>query len=108
MIQLTDHIINTCDLNCSFYSVEEASFCKHNKLNDLCVVGREVDWVQCDGGCDKWFHMHCVGLDKHEITEDEDYICNSCSSTSQLGECSHDSFLTSETETIDTAIPAAI
>lgn len=47
----------------------------------LCLrpSGREVDWVQCDGGCDQWFHMHCVGLDKHEINEDEDYICNTCS-----------------------------
>lgn len=41
--------------------------------------GREVDWVQCDGGCDQWFHMHCVGLDKHDINEDEDYICIKCS-----------------------------
>lgn len=42
--------------------------------------GHEVDWVQCDGGCDMWFHMHCVGLDKHDITEDDDYICKQCSS----------------------------
>lgn len=41
--------------------------------------GREVDWVQCDGGCDQWFHMLCVGLDKHDINEDEDYICIKCS-----------------------------
>lgn len=43
------------------------------------VSGHEVDWVQCDGGCDMWFHMHCVGLDKHDINEDEDYICKQCS-----------------------------
>jgi hypothetical protein len=34
--------------------------------------------VQCDGGCDKWFHLHCVGLDKDDINEDEDYICKNC------------------------------
>lgn len=41
--------------------------------------GREVDWVQCDGGCDQWFHMQCVGVGKHDINEDEDYICIKCS-----------------------------
>ncbi|PNF26510.1 Lysine-specific demethylase 5A [Cryptotermes secundus] len=41
-------------------------------------TGHEVDWVQCDGGCDKWFHLHCVGLDKDDINEDEDYICKNC------------------------------
>ncbi|XP_046747489.1 lysine-specific demethylase lid isoform X3 [Diprion similis] len=40
--------------------------------------GREVDWVQCDGGCDGWFHMHCVGLDRAEIAEEDDYICSNC------------------------------
>ncbi|XP_058808329.1 lysine-specific demethylase 5 isoform X2 [Phymastichus coffea] len=40
--------------------------------------GREVDWVQCDGGCNGWFHMHCVGLDRTELTEEDDYICSSC------------------------------
>ena len=23
-----------------------------------------VDWVQCDGGCNGWFHCHCVNLTK--------------------------------------------
>ncbi|XP_044742185.1 lysine-specific demethylase lid-like isoform X2 [Chrysoperla carnea] len=40
--------------------------------------GTEVDWVQCDGGCNQWFHMLCVGLAKHDLAEDEDYVCNSC------------------------------
>lgn len=50
-------------------------------------TGHEVDWVQCDGGCDMWFHLHCVGLDKQDITEDEDYICKRCSNP--LGEPEH-------------------
>lgn len=41
--------------------------------------GENVDWVQCDGGCDKWFHMACVGLSAEDICEDEDYICITCS-----------------------------
>ncbi|XP_063929519.1 lysine-specific demethylase 5 isoform X1 [Zophobas morio] len=53
---------------------------------DICAAtgclkpsGENVDWVQCDGGCDKWFHMACVGLSAQDICEDEDYICMTCS-----------------------------
>ncbi|XP_050678384.1 lysine-specific demethylase lid [Leptidea sinapis] len=38
----------------------------------------KVDWVQCDGGCDQWFHMHCVGLSRGALREDDDYVCGSC------------------------------
>lgn len=41
--------------------------------------GENVDWVQCDGGCELWFHMACVGLSAKDINEDEDYICIDCS-----------------------------
>ncbi|XP_037927459.1 lysine-specific demethylase lid isoform X2 [Teleopsis dalmanni] len=42
-------------------------------------TGREVDWVQCDGGCNEWFHMFCVGLNRNQIKADDDYICVRCS-----------------------------
>uniref|UniRef100_A0A4W4H8W5 [histone H3]-trimethyl-L-lysine(4) demethylase n=1 Tax=Electrophorus electricus TaxID=8005 RepID=A0A4W4H8W5_ELEEL len=35
----------------------------------------KVDWVQCDGGCDEWFHQVCVGV-SCEMAENEDYICS--------------------------------
>ncbi|XP_028810043.1 lysine-specific demethylase 5A [Denticeps clupeoides] len=38
----------------------------------------KVDWVQCDGGCDEWFHQVCVGV-SCEMAENEDYICCACS-----------------------------
>ncbi|KAI2665819.1 Lysine-specific demethylase 5A [Labeo rohita] len=38
----------------------------------------QVDWVQCDGGCDEWFHQVCVGV-SCEMAENEDYICSACS-----------------------------
>lgn len=41
-------------------------------------IGKEVDWVQCDGGCEKWFHFKCLGIDKKDIHEDEDFICDAC------------------------------
>ncbi|XP_061583454.1 lysine (K)-specific demethylase 5Ba [Cololabis saira] len=39
--------------------------------------GDEVNWVQCDGTCNQWFHQVCVGLSA-ERAEKEDYICISC------------------------------
>lgn len=47
---------------------------------DACLrpTGKEVDWVQCDGGCDQWFHMLCVGLDKRVLRPDDDYVCRAC------------------------------
>uniref|UniRef100_A0A8C7WQF7 [histone H3]-trimethyl-L-lysine(4) demethylase n=1 Tax=Oryzias sinensis TaxID=183150 RepID=A0A8C7WQF7_9TELE len=39
--------------------------------------GDEVNWVQCDGSCNQWFHQVCVGLSA-ERAEKEDYICISC------------------------------
>uniref|UniRef100_A0A8R2CA09 [histone H3]-trimethyl-L-lysine(4) demethylase n=1 Tax=Bombyx mori TaxID=7091 RepID=A0A8R2CA09_BOMMO len=38
----------------------------------------KVDWVQCDGGCDQWFHMHCVGLSRGALRDDDDYVCGTC------------------------------
>ncbi|XP_045539798.1 lysine-specific demethylase lid [Papilio machaon] len=46
--------------------------------NCLRPTGKEVDWVQCDGGCDQWFHMHCVGLSRGALREDDDYVCGAC------------------------------
>ncbi|XP_075051804.1 lysine-specific demethylase 5B, partial [Mixophyes fleayi] len=39
--------------------------------------GDEVDWVQCDGSCNRWFHQVCVGLSA-ETAEKEDYVCTHC------------------------------
>ncbi|XP_066559598.1 lysine (K)-specific demethylase 5Ba isoform X3 [Amia ocellicauda] len=39
--------------------------------------GEEVDWVQCDGSCNQWFHQICVGVSA-ELAEKEDYVCVSC------------------------------
>ncbi|XP_066580391.1 lysine-specific demethylase 5A isoform X2 [Amia ocellicauda] len=44
----------------------------------------KVDWVQCDGGCDEWFHQVCVGVSA-EMAENEDYICTVCSRKAALG-----------------------
>uniref|UniRef100_A0A8C4QEE2 [histone H3]-trimethyl-L-lysine(4) demethylase n=1 Tax=Eptatretus burgeri TaxID=7764 RepID=A0A8C4QEE2_EPTBU len=54
------------------YAVCAASGCQR-------PYGDEVDWVQCDGGCDEWFHQICVGVSA-QTAETEDYICCRCAS----------------------------
>ncbi|KAL7982263.1 hypothetical protein Chor_009861 [Crotalus horridus] len=44
----------------------------------------KVDWVQCDGGCDEWFHQVCVGVSP-EMAESEDYICINCARKQKQG-----------------------
>uniref|UniRef100_A0A8C5G8G7 [histone H3]-trimethyl-L-lysine(4) demethylase n=1 Tax=Gouania willdenowi TaxID=441366 RepID=A0A8C5G8G7_GOUWI len=39
--------------------------------------GDEVNWVQCDGSCNQWFHQVCVGVTA-EMAENEDYVCVTC------------------------------
>lgn len=46
------------------------------KMRLLCCR-LQVDWVQCDGSCNQWFHQVCVGVSA-EMAEKEDYICVGC------------------------------
>ncbi|RZF32830.1 hypothetical protein LSTR_LSTR011476 [Laodelphax striatellus] len=57
-----------------------------NSCEDDCAAepcrrptGTALHWVQCDGGCDLWFHLYCIGLNKEEIVADQDYVCEKCS-----------------------------
>uniref|UniRef100_A0A8D0GTH0 [histone H3]-trimethyl-L-lysine(4) demethylase n=1 Tax=Sphenodon punctatus TaxID=8508 RepID=A0A8D0GTH0_SPHPU len=56
-------------------SEDEDAICP--AVNCLQPEGDEVDWVQCDGSCNQWFHQACVGVSP-EMAEKEDYICVSC------------------------------
>ncbi|XP_060536909.1 lysine-specific demethylase 5 [Cylas formicarius] len=68
-----------CQSTASNSSDSEDEDCAANGC--LKPTGQNVDWVQCDGGCEQWFHMACVGLSVEDINEDEDYICMACSRT---------------------------
>ncbi|XP_031700699.1 lysine (K)-specific demethylase 5Ba [Anarrhichthys ocellatus] len=52
------------------YSLCAAPWCREPEAD-------EVNWVQCDGSCNQWFHQVCVGLSA-ERAEKDDYICISC------------------------------
>lgn len=36
-----------------------------------------LEWIQCDL-CEKWFHFLCIGLQKDDVPEHEDYECSAC------------------------------
>ncbi|XP_036415600.1 lysine (K)-specific demethylase 5Ba isoform X1 [Colossoma macropomum] len=57
-------------------SEEDWSVCSAKQC--LQPEGNEVNWVQCDGSCNQWFHQTCVGVSA-EQAENEDYICVNCS-----------------------------
>lgn len=40
-------------------------------------TGEEVDWLQCDGVCEAWFHCVCVSVTAEEA-KDLDYVCETC------------------------------
>ncbi|KAH8263513.1 hypothetical protein KR044_010040 [Drosophila immigrans] len=67
-------------------------------------TGREVDWVQCDGGCNEWFHMYCVGLNRSQIKADDDYICIRCSKTVSVGVAGGSGSLTVTTTTTSSSL----
>ncbi|KAG8451341.1 hypothetical protein GDO86_003521 [Hymenochirus boettgeri] len=75
--QLSDEN-RTNDSQCSFSSDEsddENAFCPAERCME--PEGDEVDWVQCDGSCNRWFHQVCVGISA-ETAEKEDYMCTHC------------------------------
>ena len=55
-------------------SVESATC---GRLRCLQPNGEEVNWVQCDGGCEEWFHCLCVVISASEARNSE-YICEAC------------------------------
>ncbi|XP_034028924.1 lysine-specific demethylase 5B-B isoform X2 [Thalassophryne amazonica] len=63
------------DFSQSDDSDEEMAVCPAQRC--LLPEGDEVDWVQCDGSCNQWFHQVCVGVTA-EMAEKEDYICVRC------------------------------
>lgn len=59
--------------------------------------------MQCDGGCNKWYHMYCVGLVKNQIKPDDDYVCRKCKK--QSGALDTDVMDTSAAPALSSAFP---
>lgn len=69
-------------------------------------TGQNVDWVQCDGGCEQWFHMACVGLSAEDINEDEDYICMQCSKNTTFESLNTNDTITCSPQSPDSTQPS--
>lgn len=52
--------------------VGENGLCPECKLRD------DGDVVQCENGCQLWYHVGCVGLTIEEANELPEYLCNKC------------------------------
>uniref|UniRef100_A0A8C6F439 [histone H3]-trimethyl-L-lysine(4) demethylase n=1 Tax=Monodon monoceros TaxID=40151 RepID=A0A8C6F439_MONMO len=72
------------DASCSEHedSGDEDAVCP--AVSCLQPEGDEVDWVQCDGSCNRWFHQVCVGVCP-ETAEEEDYVCACCAAPGAPG-----------------------
>ncbi|XP_029974079.1 lysine-specific demethylase 5B-B isoform X2 [Salarias fasciatus] len=71
------------DFSQSDDSDEEMAVCPAERCQ--LPEGDEVNWVQCDGSCNQWFHQVCVGVTA-ETAEKEDYVCAACSLKDDNGE----------------------
>uniref|UniRef100_A0A3Q2Y4L1 [histone H3]-trimethyl-L-lysine(4) demethylase n=1 Tax=Hippocampus comes TaxID=109280 RepID=A0A3Q2Y4L1_HIPCM len=72
------------DISQSDESDEDMAVCPAERCH--LPEGNEVDWVQCDGCCNQWFHQVCVGVTA-EMAEKEDYVCVRCAlSTTRMME----------------------
>ena len=47
----------------------------------LLIPTGSIKWVQCDGGCNRWFHLACVG--RTRIGKKENYWCPTCTEARQ-------------------------
>ncbi|KAG7519301.1 lysine-specific demethylase 5B-B-like isoform X2 [Solea senegalensis] len=63
------------DFSQSEESDEEMAVCPAERCQ--LPEGDEVDWVQCDGSCNQWFHQVCVGVTA-AMAQNEDYVCVKC------------------------------
>lgn len=52
-----------------------------NIFHFLSLIESVQDWILCDGGCEIWYHMVCVGLRTKEVKPDFEFICNNCKSS---------------------------
>ncbi|XP_023986391.1 lysine-specific demethylase 5B isoform X3 [Physeter macrocephalus] len=72
------------DTSCSEQEASEDEDAVCPAASCLQPEGDEVDWVQCDGSCNRWFHQVCVGVSP-ETAEEEDYVCACCAATDAPG-----------------------
>nr|XP_058915078.1 lysine-specific demethylase 5B isoform X2 [Kogia breviceps] len=72
------------DTSCSEQEASEDEDAVCPAASCLQPEGDEVDWVQCDGSCNRWFHQVCVGVSP-ETAEEEDYVCACCEATDAPG-----------------------
>ena len=50
--------------------------------NQMQYNGREgeatIDWIKCEGSCNRWFHIPCAGFSDQEVKKVAKFICKDC------------------------------
>ncbi len=41
----------------------------------VCIADELTTWLQCEGGCEKWYHIVCVGVSKDAVHTIDSYKC---------------------------------
>ncbi|KAK0412821.1 hypothetical protein QR680_006430 [Steinernema hermaphroditum] len=56
-----------------------------NQENNVCEAplcikpcSQEVNWIQCQSGCERWFHYVCIGLTIPQVSETAFWGCSQC------------------------------
>uniref|UniRef100_A0A1I7ZLA7 PHD-type domain-containing protein n=1 Tax=Steinernema glaseri TaxID=37863 RepID=A0A1I7ZLA7_9BILA len=56
-----------------------------NQENNVCEAAlcikpcsQEVNWIQCQSGCERWFHYVCIGLTIPQVSETAFWGCSQC------------------------------
>lgn len=83
----SDNKQSALDALCAFdddeYAICAVKDATGGRINCKQPTGEEVDWLQCDGGCEGWFHCVCVSISAEEARE-LDYVCEKCIMSNNL------------------------
>lgn len=50
-----------------------------NQINSNAREGEStIDWIKCEGSCNRWFHIPCAGFTDQEVKKVAKFICKDC------------------------------
>lgn len=49
------------------------------QINSNAGIGEATTkWINCEGSCDRWFHINCAGFSDHEVKKIAKFVCVDC------------------------------
>jgi hypothetical protein len=53
---------------------KEYCICRYGEPNENTTM------IQCEGKCEEWYHIECIGVKRHQAKGENSYVCVGCSS----------------------------